>query len=95
MKRIVERGMELGFYQGVNFESQFCSDCDNHSNVTPNNINTCPVCGSHNVTTISRVCGYLGYSAVGGNTRFNDGKLAELNFLVPIGDYYQYCKLDF
>jgi ribonucleoside-triphosphate reductase len=38
----------------------------------------CPVCGSHDVTIISRVCGYLGVQYSNGNTRFNDSKLAEV-----------------
>ena len=29
------------------------------------------------ISVISRVCGYLGFSNVNGHTRFNDGKKAE------------------
>ena len=78
MRAIVERGMELGFYQGVNFDAMVCNDCGHHTAAKNGAIFSCPDCGSHNVTTISRVCGYLGYSNVNGNSRMNDGKLAEI-----------------
>lgn len=78
MKAIVERGMELGFYQGVNFNSMYCQDCHQHSVPKGNNILECPLCHSHNTVTISRVCGYLGYSNIGGKSRMNDSKLAEI-----------------
>ena len=38
----------------------------------------CPHCGSANLSVISRVCGYLGYSNVNGMSRMNDGKMAEI-----------------
>ena len=38
----------------------------------------CPHCGSSNLSVISRVCGYLGYSNVNGQSRMNDGKMAEI-----------------
>ena len=75
LKAIVERGLEKGFYQGVNFDSAYCNDCGEHSS---NVMFTCPHCGSTNLTVISRVCGYLGYSNVGGSTRMNDAKMAEI-----------------
>lgn len=78
MKAIVERGMKDGFYQGVNFDSMFCNHCGHHTTPKGGKIVTCADCGSHDVTVISRVCGYLGYSNVGGNTRMNDSKLDEI-----------------
>lgn len=74
-KAIIERGMSLGFYQGVNFDSCHCNDCGISFT---NGGKTCPSCGSHNITTISRVCGYLGYSNINGHTRMNDAKLDEI-----------------
>lgn len=74
-KAIIERGMSLGFYQGVNFDSCHCNDCGTSFT---NGGKTCPNCGSHNITTISRVCGYLGYSNINGHTRMNDAKLDEI-----------------
>lgn len=75
VKAIVQRGMEKGFYQGVNFDSAYCNSCGKHST---NVMFECPNCGSDDLTVISRVCGYLGYSNVNGATRMNDGKMAEI-----------------
>lgn len=75
VKAIVQRGMEKGFYQGVNFDSAYCNSCGKHST---NVMFKCPYCDSHDLTVISRVCGYLGYSNVNGTTRMNDGKMAEI-----------------
>ncbi len=75
VKAIIQRGMNKGFYQGVNFDSAYCGDCGEHST---NVLFTCPHCGSKNLSVISRVCGYLGYSNVNGSSRMNDGKMAEI-----------------
>lgn len=54
VKTLIERGMSMGFYQGVNFDAAHCEDCHQHSfNVG----NTCPYCGSSKLSVISRVCG--------------------------------------
>ena len=57
LRAIVERGMEMGFYQGVNFDSMFCNHCGHHTTPKNGKIVTCGDCGSHDVTVISRVCG--------------------------------------
>lgn len=75
VKALIQRGMSMGFYQGVNFDAAYCEDCGKHST---NVGNTCPNCGSHNLSVISRVCGYLGYSNVNGKSRMNDAKMAEI-----------------
>lgn len=75
VKAIIQRGMEMGLYQGVNFDAAYCEDCHKHST---NVMHTCPYCGSHNLSVISRVCGYLGYSNINGKSRLNDGKMAEI-----------------
>lgn len=75
-KAIITRGMDYGYYQGVNFDSAYCNDCHTHSS---NVMWTCPHCGSSNLTVISRVCGYLGYSNVNGKSRMNDGKMKEIS----------------
>lgn len=76
LKAIIVRGMNKGFYQGVNFDSSHCNDCGyDYQNGT----NVCPKCHSTNVTTISRVCGYLGYSNINGSTRMNEAKMAEIH----------------
>lgn len=75
LKALVLRGMEKGFYQGINFDSAYCENCGKHST---NVMNKCPHCGSTNLSVISRVCGYLGYTKANGSTRMNDAKLAEI-----------------
>lgn len=75
LKDIILRGMEKGFYQGVNFEKVVCEDCGCHSSNTGA---CCPDCGSTDVSVVDRVCGYLGYSRVHGGTRMNDAKMAEI-----------------
>lgn len=74
-KAIIERGMDMGFYQGVNFDAAYCNTCGTHST---NVMFKCPHCGGSNLSVISRVCGYLGYSNVNGQSRMNDGKMAEI-----------------
>lgn len=54
LKALVLRGMEKGYYQGINFDSVYCEDCGKHST---NVMNKCPHCGSTNLSVISRVCG--------------------------------------
>ena len=75
LKATIKRGLDKGFYQGINFDACTCEDCY----TTGNDWTTCPNCGSKNVTVISRVCGYLGHAQVKGDTRMNDSKLAEIS----------------
>lgn len=73
LRQVIDKAMDLGLYYGINVEASTCKECgrvDFEGNV-------CPQCGSHNVITISRVCGYLGISEENGESRFNDGKKAE------------------
>lgn len=74
VETLVDRAMELGFYEGVNLELSYCDDCG-HEEL---NMDVCPKCGSRNLTKISRMNGYLSYSRVKGDTRLNKGKMAEL-----------------
>ena len=74
VQTLVDRAMELGFYEGVNLELSYCDDCG-HEEL---NMDVCPKCGSKNLTRISRMNGYLSYSRVKGDTRLNKGKMAEL-----------------
>lgn len=71
----IERAMKMGFYFGVNIEKSYCGDCGTE---VEDGVDTCPHCGSHDITTINRVCGYLGYSRVDGTSKMNDAKLAEI-----------------
>lgn len=73
MIKLVRRGMKMGFYEGVNLQLDYCEDCG-HQFIDSD---TCPKCGSGNLTRIERMNGYLGYSRVKGRTMYADHKLAE------------------
>ena len=75
LKDIIRRGMDLGFYQGVNFNACQCEDCGTTGTDWGE---TCPHCGSKNITEINRTCGYLGFSRKNGDRTFNDAKMAEI-----------------
>ena len=75
LRVLVRRGMALGYYQGVNFDAGKCNSCGH--NFT-NNLFKCPHCGSEDVSVISRLCGYLGYSKINGDTRINEAKMKEI-----------------
>ena len=74
IRTLVRRAMEMGFYEGVNLSLAYCDDCG-HQELQ---MDTCPVCGSKNLTKIDRMNGYLSYSRVHGDTRLNDAKMAEI-----------------
>ena len=74
IKALVRRAMEMGFYEGVNLSLSYCDDCG-HEELS---MDTCPKCGSTNLTKIDRMNGYLSYSRVKGDTRLNDAKMAEI-----------------
>lgn len=74
VRTLVRRAMEMGFYEGVNLALSYCDDCG-HQEL---NMDVCPKCGSRNLTKIDRMNGYLAYSRVHGDTRLNEGKMAEI-----------------
>lgn len=76
MKTLVRRAMKKGFYEGINESLSYCDDCG-HEELNMND--KCPCCGSTNLTKIERMNGYLGYSRVKNNTRFNSAKMAEIS----------------
>ena len=75
IKALVRRAMQKGFYEGVNLALSYCDDCG-HEEL---NMDTCPKCGSKNLTKIDRMNGYLSYSRVKGDTRLNEAKMAEIS----------------
>ena len=74
IETLVNRAMDLGFYEGVNLALSYCDDCG-HQEL---NMDVCPKCGSRNLTKIDRMNGYLSYSRVKGDTRLNNAKMAEI-----------------
>ena len=70
---LVRRAMKMGFYEGINLQLDYCEDCG-HQFIDSD---TCPKCGSDNITRIERMNGYLGYSKVHGRTMYADHKLQE------------------
>lgn len=75
IRTLVRRAMDMGFYEGVNLALSFCDDCG-HQAIDIGD--ECPVCGSHNLTKIDRMNGYLSYSRIKGDTRLNAAKMAEI-----------------
>jgi len=73
IKTLVRRAMKMGFYEGVNMQLDYCEDCG-HAFMDSD---TCPKCGSVNITRIERMNGYLGFSKVRGRTMYSDHKLKE------------------
>ena len=73
---VVNSGMKKGFYQGVNVEAGKCHDCGFEGDLKTG---VCPMCDSSNITLVDRCCGYLGMKVQNGDTRYNQGKEAEVN----------------
>jgi len=74
VRTLIERAMDMGFYEGVNLSLAYCDDCG-HQEL---NMDVCPKCGSKNLTKIDRMNGYLSYSRVKGDTRLNAAKMEEI-----------------
>lgn len=74
IRTLIRRAMNLGDYEGVNLELSYCDDCGYEQL----DMEICPICGSKNLTKISRMNGYLSFSRVHGDTRLNESKMAEI-----------------
>ena len=79
MRTLIRRAMAMGFYEGANLSLAYCENCG-HQEI---DMDTCPCCGSDNLTKIDRMNGYLAYSRVGGRfgargSRLNAAKDAEI-----------------
>lgn len=65
IKTLVNRAMEMGYYEGVNLSLDYCDDCG-HQQVEMGI--KCPKCGSYRITQIDRMNGYMGITRVGSDT---------------------------
>lgn len=74
IKALVLRAMDKGFYEGINLAMCYCEGCG-YQQVE---MDVCPKCGSKNITKIDRMNGYLGFTRVHGESRYNDAKRAEI-----------------
>lgn len=74
LETLVRRAMKLGLYEGVNLALSYCNECGHQEE----NMDTCPCCGSSNLTKIDRMNGYLSYSRVKGDTMLNKAKMDEI-----------------
>lgn len=74
IKTLVLRAMDKGFYEGVNLAMCYCEDCG-YQQVE---MDVCPKCGSEKITKIDRMNGYLGFTRVHGETRYNEAKNSEI-----------------
>ena len=57
---LVERAMELGFYEGINLDLDYCDDCGNEGL----DMHVCTKCGSDNITEIRRMNGLTSKKAM-------------------------------
>lgn len=74
IKTLVLRAMDMGFYEGANLALCYCEDCG----FKRVEMDVCPECGSSKITKIDRMNGYLGFTRVHGETRYNEAKNAEI-----------------
>ena len=74
IKTLILRAMDKGFYEGINLAMCYCEDCG-YQQVE---MDICPKCGSKMITKIDRMNGYLGFTRVHGETRYNEAKNAEI-----------------
>lgn len=75
IKTLVLRAMEKGFYEGVNLAMCYCEDCG-YQQVE---MDVCPKCGSEKITKIDRMNGYLGFTRIHGQSRYNEAKQVEIS----------------
>ena len=74
IKTLIRRAMKMGFYEGVNLALSYCEDCGYQQL----EMDVCPVCGSENLTKIDRMNGYISYTKIKGDTRYNPAKNDEI-----------------
>ena len=68
IKTLVRRAMDMGFYEGVNLQLDYCEKCG-HQFIDSD---TCPKCGSHDLKYLTRIIGYLKFE-----NSFNEARQVE------------------
>lgn len=76
---VTKEAMRMGLYEGCNFDSVTCKNCASAVMNYDKNDPKCDNCGSKKLIITDRVCGYLSYFEIDGDTRVNDGKYEENN----------------
>ena len=71
IRTLIERAMELGYYEGVNMDLCYCEECGWKQE---SDFKICPRCGSKNVSMINRMNGYLGWTQTGNQDTENARK---------------------
>lgn len=74
IKTLVLRAMKKGFYEGVNLAMCYCENCG-YQQVE---MDVCPKCDSSKIAKIDRMNGYLGWTRVHGESRYNNAKQDEI-----------------
>ena len=74
LEQAVKFAMNQGMYYGINVVSATCSACGHSGDFH----DECPECGSKDITVVTRVCGYLSFDQIHGDSRYNPGKQKEV-----------------
>lgn len=74
VKTLIRRAMDMGYYEGINLSLAYCENCGYEQL----DMDECPKCGSRTITKIDRMNGYLGFTRVHGDTRYNTAKNDEI-----------------
>ena len=79
LESIVLHAMELGLYEGINLSLAYCNQCGFEWASDPDTRpEICPRCQKDELTVIERMCGYIAFTKVHGQTRLNPAKMAEI-----------------
>lgn len=79
LEAIVLHAMDIGLYEGINMSLAYCNHCGyewrNDGKERPV---LCPKCNASEMTVIERMCGYIAFTRVHGESRLNKAKMAEI-----------------
>lgn len=79
LEAIVLHAMDLGLYEGINMSLAYCNTCGfEWTNDGKERPVLCPKCSAAEMTVIERMCGYIAYTRVHGESRLNNAKMAEI-----------------